>query len=176
MSLNFDKELVTIVLVTLILIYFQAKSLRKMSCFDAGDRPARSAKKMFSTQYEKNLLSNFVESDEFTSRHYMFFSSLPRPGRNSHVFEVMRIPVEEVSSQLTLIDFELFAKIELEELISCGWIKKNKQQIAPHTVAYTRRFNHVKKIFISMRSIHLHLFFCLGELLGCGRNIESRDL
>ncbi len=71
-------------------------------------------------------------------------SSLPRPGRNSSsTFEVTRVPAEEVAGQLTLIDSELFKKIDLEELTSCGWIKKNKQVIAPHTVAYTRRFNHV---------------------------------
>lgn len=61
----------------------------------------------------------------------------------SQVFEVMRVPPEDVAAQFTLIDHELFVKIDLEELISCGWIKKEKNQVAPNVVAYTRRFNHV---------------------------------
>lgn len=71
-------------------------------------------------------------------------SSLPRPGKNRcSIIEVTRIPAEDVAAQLTLIDAELFKNVDLEELYSCGWIKKNKQQIAPNVVAYTRRFNHV---------------------------------
>ncbi|ODN05272.1 Ras-specific guanine nucleotide-releasing factor RalGPS1 [Orchesella cincta] len=101
-----------------------SKTLRKMSCFDTRhsnrERP-RLSKNIFST------------------------NSLPRSGRHtiSHVFEVTRIPPEEIAAQFTLIDHELFVKIDLEELICCGWIKKEKNVVAPNVVAYTRRFNHV---------------------------------
>jgi len=64
------------------------------------------------------------------------------------VFEVTRIPPEEVAAQFTLIDHELFVKIDIEELICCGWIKKEKNIVAPNVVAYTRRFNHVRDCLI----------------------------
>ena len=83
----------------------------------------------------------------FHSQFRIMFSSLPRPGRNTSLIQVTRLPPDEVAAQLTLIDFEIFTKIDLEELISCGWIKKNKQQISPNVVAYTRRFNHVRNPF-----------------------------
>lgn len=85
-------------------------------------------------------------------------SSLPRSGRNaiSHAFEVMRVPPEEVAAQFTLIDHELFVKIDLDELIGIGWIKKEKNQVAPNVVAYTRRFNHVRE---SNCRLHEILFF-----------------
>lgn len=75
-----------------------------------------------------------------------FCSSLPRPGRLNSALnvDVIRIPCEDVASQFTLIDFDLFKKVELEELTSCGWIKKNKNDVAPNIVAFTRRFNHVR--------------------------------
>jgi len=65
------------------------------------------------------------------------------PSGASPFFEVTRIPAEDIAAQLTLIDQELFCKIDLEELTSCGWIKKNKRETAPNVVNYTRRFNHV---------------------------------
>jgi len=99
---------------------------------------------------------------------------------------VIRIPAEDVASQFTLIDYDLFKKIDLDELTGCGWIKKNKNQISPNVVAYTRRFNHVRSNlnthFMKLFEIHLFIFDGIiesiyvftGQLLGNRRNIEPR--
>ena len=59
------------------------------------------------------------------------------------VLSALRIPPEELAQQITLLDFEIFQKITLPELTSCGaWTKKNKAILTPNIVAFTRRFNH----------------------------------
>lgn len=50
---------------------------------------------------------------------------------------------DELASQLTLLDIQLFKAIGPDELTSCSWNKKNKLEVAPNVVALTRRFNHV---------------------------------
>ena len=50
---------------------------------------------------------------------------------------------DELASQMTLIDHEIFEKIKPEELMSCSWNKKTKHEIAPNIVKLTQRFNHV---------------------------------
>ena len=50
---------------------------------------------------------------------------------------------DELASQLTLIDLEIFKKLKPEELMSCAWNKKSKKEVAPNIVKLTQRFNHV---------------------------------
>lgn len=84
--------------------------------------------------------------------------------------EVIRIPYDDVAAQFTLIDFELFKKIELEELTGSGWIKKNKNDLAPNVVNYTKRFNHVCQMStLLMEYLELDWKFTpflSGQLLG----------
>lgn len=67
---------------------------------------------------------------------------------NSHleldniIISALRIPPEELASQITLLDFPVFTTIKMDELTSCAWTKKNKVLITPNIVAFTRRFNH----------------------------------
>lgn len=58
------------------------------------------------------------------------------------VISALRIPPDELASQITLLDFPVFASIKMDELTSCAWTKKNKALITPNIVAFTRRFNH----------------------------------
>lgn len=58
------------------------------------------------------------------------------------IISALRIQPEEIASQLTLLDIQVFAMIKMDELTSCAWTKKNKVIVTPNIVAFTRRFNH----------------------------------
>lgn len=58
------------------------------------------------------------------------------------IISALRIPPEELASQITLLDLPVFTAIKMDELTSCAWTKKNKVLITPNIVAFTRRFNH----------------------------------
>lgn len=61
---------------------------------------------------------------------------------DSTIISALRVSPDELAGQITLLDFPVFAAIQPDELTSCSWTKKNKHQIAPNVVAFTRRFNH----------------------------------
>jgi len=71
-------------------------------------------------------------------------SALERSNCSSPVVQsIVHVSAENVAGQLTLLVVPIFAKIQPEELTSCGWSKSNKLEIAPNVVAMTRHFNHV---------------------------------
>nr|CAD7438287.1 unnamed protein product [Timema bartmani] len=59
------------------------------------------------------------------------------------VFDPLRVLPEDFASQVTLLDVPVFRAICSEELVSCAWNKKNKLDVAPNVVSFTRRFNHI---------------------------------
>ncbi|XP_055593767.1 ras-specific guanine nucleotide-releasing factor RalGPS1 isoform X2 [Uranotaenia lowii] len=61
---------------------------------------------------------------------------------DSIIISCLRVPPEELANQLTLLDFPVFAAIQPDELASCAWNKKNKAELSPNVVAFTKRFNH----------------------------------
>ncbi|XP_077968513.1 uncharacterized protein LOC120331408 isoform X1 [Styela clava] len=76
--------------------------------------------------------------------------SEPSSGTNEHhhksfdsvVFHVLKVSPEDFASQLTLLDLAAFREIQPQELTGCGWIKKDKHEIAPNVVQMTQRFNN----------------------------------
>lgn len=73
--------------------------------------------------------------------------SLPNRACHSNyscaVFDILRIAPEDFATQLTILDWPVFSSIQPDELTSCGWNKKNKLNVAPNVVTFSRRFNHV---------------------------------
>lgn len=70
---------------------------------------------------------------------------------------------DELASQLTIIDLEIFKRVRPDELTSCAWNKRSKHQVAPNIVALTQRFNHVS-------------FWVVEEVLGPGQTRERADI
>lgn len=59
------------------------------------------------------------------------------------VFDVLKVLPEEFAQQLTILDLAVFKAINPDELSGVGWTKKQKVELAPNIVAFTKRFNHV---------------------------------
>ncbi|XP_055916557.1 ras-specific guanine nucleotide-releasing factor RalGPS1 isoform X2 [Eupeodes corollae] len=61
---------------------------------------------------------------------------------DSVILNALRVTAEELANQITLLDFPVFAAIQPDELTSCAWTKKDKHNVTPNIVAFTKRFNH----------------------------------
>ncbi|XP_063696062.1 ras-specific guanine nucleotide-releasing factor RalGPS2-like [Culicoides brevitarsis] len=59
------------------------------------------------------------------------------------VGNVLCLAVDDLASQMTLLDKQVFAAIQISEFQSCCWTKKEKCITSPNIVAMTRRFNNV---------------------------------
>ncbi|GAM23342.1 hypothetical protein SAMD00019534_065170 [Acytostelium subglobosum LB1] len=55
----------------------------------------------------------------------------------------LELDTTEVARQLTLIESEMYRKIESKECLGQSWNKPNKDELAPNIVAFIRRFNAV---------------------------------
>eukprot|EP01080_Neovahlkampfia_damariscottae_P009724 gene9724-1928_t len=58
-------------------------------------------------------------------------------------FNILEWSSQELAIQLTLIEMDLFKKIEPKECFGLAWSKSNKLDLAPHIVAISERFNKV---------------------------------
>ncbi|XP_041480837.1 ras-specific guanine nucleotide-releasing factor RalGPS1-like isoform X4 [Lytechinus variegatus] len=84
--------------------------------------------------------SNHSEKDPAIDSRW----TLPRmKSYDRAVFDMLRVQPEEFATQITLLDLPAFKAITSEELSSCAWSGKSKNNICPNIVAFTKRFNQV---------------------------------
>lgn len=57
----------------------------------------------------------------------------------------MHFSAESLAKEITFVDAQIFKRIQIDELQSCGgWTKKDiKETLCPNIVAFTRRFNNI---------------------------------
>eukprot|EP01120_Amphizonella_sp_Union-15-10_P012325 TRINITY_DN5451_c0_g1_i1.p1 TRINITY_DN5451_c0_g1~~TRINITY_DN5451_c0_g1_i1.p1 ORF type:complete len:588 (-),score=114.16 TRINITY_DN5451_c0_g1_i1:46-1776(-) len=93
-------------------------------------------------------LTNRMKRKEEGARKYNFSTPYPRPVLPVNVggaLQLMDIPAIEVARQMTLIEFDLFTKIQPWEFLGQAWTKADKDDKAPNVVAMISRFNVVSK-------------------------------
>jgi hypothetical protein len=71
----------------------------------------------------------------------VFYDGLPVTA--SGTVDILKVPADDVASQLTLIDLPIFQSITREELLSLEFNSVKKHTCAPNIVAFTRRFNQI---------------------------------
>jgi hypothetical protein len=61
--------------------------------------------------------------------------------------DILSVSADVLAEQLTLMDFQLYGGIRMEELFSCGWAdQKYKHSKAPNIMNFIDRFNQVNYI------------------------------
>jgi hypothetical protein len=63
--------------------------------------------------------------------------------RDSALSNLMDLNAEEIARQLTLIEWDIWVKIQPWECLGLSWTKKNKETAAPNVLALINRFNVV---------------------------------
>ncbi|KAL3990670.1 RasGEF domain family protein [Acanthocheilonema viteae] len=79
------------------------------------------------------------------------------------MFDVLKVPPEDIASQITLIDIPLFRAITSQELLKGAWTKKSKHLDASNIVAFTDRFNSI-------------CLWCQREILSRERTVKRAEV
>lgn len=62
----------------------------------------------------------------------------------------MDLKVEDIASQLSLIEYELFRRIQPIELLNCAWNSAKLKHRSPHVLALINRFNLLSQFVVRM--------------------------
>eukprot|EP01132_Coremiostelium_polycephalum_P002360 gene2360-2911_t len=65
--------------------------------------------------------------------------------RKPQFTDILNIPADEIAKQLTLIEFDIYSKIQTNEFINQAWAKEKTRHLAPNIRAAIDRFNLVTK-------------------------------
>ena len=63
--------------------------------------------------------------------------------KNFDITSMKRIKFEDFSEQITLMDFELFSRIESRECLGQAWKKKDSIKKAPNVLSLIKQFNNI---------------------------------
>jgi len=89
-------------------------------------------------------LRSFEEADQATNSRTETLPKplLPKTYRPTNQF-LIDWPAGEIARQLTLIDFDIFQRIQVNEFLNQCWNKSGKEEKAPNICAIIERFNEV---------------------------------
>ncbi|XP_026462317.1 ras-specific guanine nucleotide-releasing factor RalGPS2-like isoform X2 [Ctenocephalides felis] len=102
--------------------------------------------------------------------------------QENRVIEFLEVAPQTFAEQITLLDLPSFTAIQAEELTSCAWNSRNKLNVAPNVVAFTRRFNNVSFWTVSevlagptpkKRSEHISHFVKIARHLHSLNNLHA---
>jgi son of sevenless-like protein len=74
--------------------------------------------------------------------------------------QIKNLKAEDLADQITLMDFDIFARIEPRECLGQAWKQKNNQVLAPHVLAMIKQFNSLT-LFVQMQIL-------------CEKNLSNR--
>ncbi|CAF3248330.1 unnamed protein product, partial [Rotaria socialis] len=60
-----------------------------------------------------------------------------------------QIAVSDLAEQMTLVDHKLFCALGSEELLLQGWMKPDRDDLAPNVALISRRFNEMCRLVIT---------------------------
>eukprot|EP01121_Diplochlamys_sp_Union-15-3_P006231 TRINITY_DN1672_c1_g1_i1.p1 TRINITY_DN1672_c1_g1~~TRINITY_DN1672_c1_g1_i1.p1 ORF type:complete len:1125 (+),score=211.21 TRINITY_DN1672_c1_g1_i1:27-3401(+) len=106
---------------------------------------AKAVEKIIITLQKKTV----EKRDEPGTRKYNFSQKTPRPILPQNVgpggLSLMDISALEMARQMTLIEFDMWTKIQHWECLKQAWTKSDKEEKAPNICAMISRFNVVSK-------------------------------
>lgn len=96
-------------------------------------------------------LRSFEEADQATNSRE---EAPPKPllpkNYKSPLHYLLDWPAVEIARQLTLIEFDLFQRIQAKEFLNQCWNKEGKEEKAPGICALIERFNEVGQFFVTL--------------------------
>lgn len=81
-------------------------------------------------------------------------------------FTLLDLEPLEVARQITLVEYDIYKKIQPQECLNQAWSKQNSSARAPHLVALMNRFNQVGFSTISYKHSFLTFFIVTSRRVG----------
>lgn len=107
--------------------------------------------RMESTAKQLRKILEKMKNEENSDEKNLFFSQPPpkplplksKKGKTSSVVEILDWPSLEIARQMTIVEYELFRRIQPKECLNQAWNQANRAQKAPGISAMINRFNEV---------------------------------
>lgn len=98
----------------------------------------------------RKILDKMQNEDNSDEKNLFFTQPPPKPltvkskkGKTGSSVEILDWPSMEIARQMTIVEYELFRKIQPKECLNQAWNQANRAQKAPGISAMINRFNEV---------------------------------